>query len=136
MRDLRRSSSVRGWSCIVIGTHAPLEAPVRYRTPSYWKDEAVQSRQAFNAMVSALDDGVKNVTDALRTTGLWGNTVLLFSADNGGETSSAGNNFPLRLPLKLPSRDSFGLSGALRGMYRFHPRWRRLQFCGISQAIC
>ena len=36
----------------------------------------------FNAMASLLDEGVANVTAALARTGLWNNTLLLFTADN------------------------------------------------------
>ena len=77
-------------------THAPLEAPTTYETPSHWKNQAVQSRQDFNTMIAALNDGVKNVTEAFKATRLWENLLLVFSADNGGETGSAGNNWPLR----------------------------------------
>eukprot|EP01052_Picozoa_sp_SAG31_P028846 SAG31_NODE_2820_length_5041_cov_2.048968_1_plen_196_part_00 len=64
-------------------THAPLEAPAIYHRSSYWKGQAVQTRQDFNTMVAALDDGILNVTDALKVAGLWNETLLIFSADNG-----------------------------------------------------
>jgi len=43
-----------------------------------------------------MDEGLGNVTRALRRRGLWENTLLLFSADNGGEHVGPGNNYPLR----------------------------------------
>ena len=64
-------------------THAPLEAPATYRRPSYWRGQDVQTRQDFNTMIAALDDGVRNVTDALKIGGLWNKSLLIFSADNG-----------------------------------------------------
>jgi arylsulfatase A-like enzyme len=45
-------------------------------------------------MLNMLDSHVKNVTDALQRTGLWENTLLVFTADNGG--IDRGNSHPLR----------------------------------------
>ena len=46
-------------------------------------------------MLHMLDSGVANVTAALTARGLWANTLLLFTADNGG-IGGVGNNHPLR----------------------------------------
>lgn len=55
----------------------------------------------YNGMVSALDDAVGNVTDALRAAGMWSSALVLFASDNGGPTAesvsgSSANNYPLR----------------------------------------
>ena len=51
-------------------------------------------------MASILDDGVRNVTDALKREGMWESTLLIFVSDNGGPTNgnegTASNNFPMR----------------------------------------
>jgi hypothetical protein len=47
-------------------------------------------------MVSALDDALPQVVDALRTKGMWANTVLIVTTDNGGNLGGSGNNWPLR----------------------------------------
>merc|ERR1711920_194449 len=52
--------------------------------------------QAMYGMVSVADEGLANVTKALKAKGMWENTLLVVSADNGGCLGAAGSNFPLR----------------------------------------
>ncbi len=52
------------------------------------------SRHTYANMLHMLDSGLANVTAALSTKGMWSNTLLLFSADNGG-IGGVGNNHPL-----------------------------------------
>lgn len=86
-------------------THEPLEVPTKYleRYPSSMKPP---EKRTLRAMVSAMDDAVANISDALHETGLWNSTLLVWAADNGGPTGSgtspphsaqcAANNYPLR----------------------------------------
>eukprot|EP01084_Bolivina_argentea_P119808 212399_1 len=56
-------------------------------------------RRTNDAMASVMDSAVKNLTQILKSTGLWDNTLLVFTADNGGPSgvdTKSGNNWPLR----------------------------------------
>lgn len=78
-------------------THAPLECPSEWEYPALPAyNNSFGKRMTFNCMCQILDDGVGNVTAALRAGGLWSSTLMLFSADNGGNAGGAGNNYPLK----------------------------------------
>ncbi len=74
--------------------HTPLQATEKYlsRFPNI-KDKR---RRTYAAMVSAVDDGVGRVLDALKEKGLDENTIIVFLSDNGGAKNNASDNGPLR----------------------------------------
>lgn len=47
-------------------------------------------------MVGTVDEGVANVTAALRETGQLDNTIIVVTSDNGGLFFVGGFNYPLR----------------------------------------
>jgi arylsulfatase A-like enzyme len=53
-------------------------------------------RRTYAAMVSAVDDDVGRLLAELKASGLEEDTIVFFLSDNGGPTSNASNNFPLR----------------------------------------
>jgi hypothetical protein len=100
--------------------HSPYQMPPAFETkkfPAMWND-------TYANMLKLLDDAVVNVTQALKDTTLWDNTIVWFSADNGG--IGVGNNHPLRGhkhdPWEGGTRATAFVSGgfvpvALRGTY-------------------
>ncbi|XP_072039971.1 arylsulfatase B-like [Amphiura filiformis] len=73
--------------------HAPMQPP---KDPAYdYKNISDSTRRKYAGMVSYMDYSVGRIVDALKETGKWNNSVLVFSTDNGGDISH-GNNWPLR----------------------------------------
>ncbi|KAK7075127.1 hypothetical protein SK128_003935 [Halocaridina rubra] len=74
--------------------HAPLMVPKNYTKPyKYIHDH---DRRVYLGMVSALDEAVGRVVQALKSTGHYNNSVIVFTTDNGGTCHHGGNNWPLR----------------------------------------
>ena len=76
--------------------HAPYQVPERYLKKFDFIDDEL--RQVYHAMVKYLDDVVGELIQALKTKGLWDNTLLVVSSDNGGPvgTGAGANNYPLK----------------------------------------
>ena len=74
--------------------HTPLQANEKYlsRFPNI-KDK---KRKTYAAMVSAVDDGVGRVLDALKEQALDEDTIIVFLSDNGGARNNGSDNGPLR----------------------------------------
>ncbi len=80
--------------------HVPLDQP-----PPQWDSActaiAPGPRRTYCAMMRALDDSLLHLAEQLAAFGLWEDTLLLVTSDNGGMPNasfpaSAGCNFPLR----------------------------------------
>mmetsp|Transcript_30802 Transcript_30802/g.50940 ORF Transcript_30802/g.50940 Transcript_30802/m.50940 type:complete len:533 (+) Transcript_30802:57-1655(+) len=73
--------------------HSPYTLPPKWQVRHYPK--MGEKFHIYANMLAALDGAVANVTRALRGAGMWDDTLLLFSSDNGG-IGEFGNNYPLR----------------------------------------
>tara|TARA_B100000925_G_C21999596_1_gene470610 strand:+ start:1218 stop:2648 length:1431 start_codon:yes stop_codon:yes gene_type:complete len=75
--------------------HTPLQASEKYlQRFTHIEDK---KRKTYAAMVSAVDDGVGEILNKLKTLGLEENTLVYFLSDNGGpEHRNASDNGPLR----------------------------------------
>jgi arylsulfatase I/J len=73
--------------------HGPTQAPDRFL--QLYDDSIFKARRNGLAQISAVDEGIANITAALKLKGMWENTLLVFSSDNGGPADHE-NNFPLR----------------------------------------
>ena len=69
--------------------HSPLEVPPIYLDPKCADDP---NRQLYHGMTTALDDGIGNVTRALREAGMYDTTLIIFYADNGGPLVTTGRS--------------------------------------------
>jgi arylsulfatase A-like enzyme len=66
--------------------HAPYQAPQNYL--DMYKNIADPSRRAYAAMITAMDDEIGNVVEALEKRKIRDNTLILFQSDNGGPRSA------------------------------------------------
>lgn len=74
--------------------HSPIEAkPEDIAKMAHIKDK---KRQKYAAMVHCVDYGVKRVVDALKSTGAYENTLIIFLSDNGGAPGHGASNAPLK----------------------------------------
>ena len=81
------------------GVHAPAQVPQRYVTP-YANSILDPKRRIFAGMLSAVDEGIGNVTAALETHGMLDSTTIVFTSDNGGPVlggdAVGARNWPMK----------------------------------------
>mmetsp|Transcript_19876 Transcript_19876/g.63275 ORF Transcript_19876/g.63275 Transcript_19876/m.63275 type:complete len:352 (+) Transcript_19876:81-1136(+) len=74
--------------------HQPYEVPAEYLARFSFIGHP--ERRVYHAMVACLDDVISELVSAFRARGLWEDTLMVASSDNGGPIAAAANNFPLR----------------------------------------
>ncbi|KAM7282183.1 arylsulfatase B [Ixodes scapularis] len=76
----------------------PLQVPKKYSDK--YRDIGSRNRTLYAGMVSALDESVGAVVEALGKRGMLSDTVLVFSSDNGGDTNGEDANYASSWPFK------------------------------------
>eukprot|EP00937_MAST-01D_sp_MAST-1D-sp2_P003564 g3564.t1 len=95
--------------------HAPIEAPPEYVGSAHCRGVTTQNkRNVFCGMMAALDEGIGNVTARYKQLGIWNETLVVLSTDNGGHVGASGNNAPLR------GEKSTDYEGGVRGTSFMH----------------
>ena len=79
--------------------HGPNEVPPEYMEV-YDDKNWTEQRKIYAGMLTAADEGIGNVTQALKDNGLWDDTLFIFTTDNGGPTVACAvqgsSNYPKR----------------------------------------
>ena len=68
--------------------HYPLQAPTEYQRSPHLAAIEDDNRRTYHAMVSYLDDQLANITGTFKALGLWENTLMVLTSDNGGFVKS------------------------------------------------
>jgi arylsulfatase A-like enzyme len=84
--------------------HTPVQAPDKYLSRFA---NLTGQRRTYAAMLSAMDDGVGRVMEALRSTGIEENTLVVFFSDNGGPTTVGSVNGSSNGPLRGSKRETW-----------------------------
>jgi len=79
--------------------HHPLQVPEEYR--DLYPKTFVEPWRTYQGMVSAVDTAVADIVEALHRKGMWENSLVVWTSDNGGPISGgqkagAASNYPLR----------------------------------------
>ena len=69
------------------GVHFPDQVPDKYLEKYRNRKQWSKRRRVYAGMLSAVDESIQNVTEALKANDLWENTVVVGTTDNGGPTS-------------------------------------------------
>ena len=60
-----------------------------------YPDIITQSRKTYLGMVTAMDDLVGSLINDLKASGMYEDSVIIFSSDNGGMLNLGATNYPL-----------------------------------------
>ena len=118
--------------------HCPNQVPMEYielyENHTEWNDQ----RKIYSGMLTAADDAIGQVIAAYQQAGIWEDTLVIFTTDNGGPTTigctTGASNYPKRGGkcslweggttgdgfVSGPALSRLGIAGASRFLYLFH----------------
>ncbi|PPL01448.1 sulfatase family protein [Parapedobacter indicus] len=77
--------------------HFPVQPPDEWLTRVREREPGISAKRVrLVALIEHLDDGIGKVIAALKETGQYDNTLILFTSDNGGLLADSANNGPWR----------------------------------------
>ncbi len=77
--------------------HFPVQPPADWLRRVQEREPNISPKRAeLVAFIEHLDDGIGKVIQALKATGQYDNTLIVFTSDNGGHLPSLANNGPTR----------------------------------------
>ena len=107
--------------------HAPEEVPPSYERPyenhSLWTSQ----RKTYAGMLSAVDESIGNITRALQETGLWPNTLLVVTTDNGGPTAICAVQGSMNRPPRRGGKCTLWEGGTTGDAFLSGPAWERMR---------
>jgi arylsulfatase A-like enzyme len=77
--------------------HTPIQPPKDWLEKVKNREKGISDKRAkLVALIEHLDDGIGKVIASLKESGLYDNTLIIFTSDNGGQTGVGAGNGPLR----------------------------------------
>ena len=107
--------------------HGPLQVPLVYR--DMYQHVEDEERRTYLGMITAMDDAVGNITQALKDSGLYDDSVILWFSDNGGPAA----NWPPGSNTRYFLINETALLGLLRNNWLQVTPLDTLQTIGLSE---
>ena len=98
--------------------HAPNQAPPDWELNNY---SYFGAGNTYANMLHMLDSGCANVTAALRKRSFWGNSLLLFTADNVRTRSPSAIVCPFHIAASCLTHEWIWAQGGIGGVGNNHP---------------
>ena len=107
--------------------HTPIQPPqewyekVKQRKQDEIDGEMDDKRTKIVALIEHMDSGIGRVIDALKESGQYENTIIVFTSDNGGQANVGANNGPLRGEKQQMYEGGLRIPGCIRVPGRTQP---------------
>lgn len=77
--------------------HTPIQPPQDWLEKVKAREKGIEEKRAkLVALIEHMDHGIGRVIEALKKSGVYQNTVTVFTSDNGGQVNVGGRNAPFR----------------------------------------